>query len=399
MKVLIINSVCGYGSTGRICTGIQSVLKENGHDSLICYGRGRAPLNVKSYRIGTETDVTVHGIVSRFNDKHGLYSKTATKCLIEKIKQYSPDVINLHNIHGYYVNYKLLFEFLKNYNRPVVWTFHDCWAFTGHCAHFYNNNCDKWMTGCKECSFKSSYPKTVGFSNSAKNYQLKKSLFTDIKNLVIVSPSKWLGELASKSFFCDNDIRIINNGINLSDFKPVESNFRQRYGFENKKIILGVSNAWGHLKGLDTFNRLAEELSDDYKIVLVGITDKNKKKLSNKILSIKKTADVKELAQIYSAADMYVNPTLQDNFPTVNIEALACATPVITYDSGGSAEMLDDNTGIVIERNNYKALKEAILNFDSFNLSPEACVQKAQNYNQLLKFNEYKDLYDELFEE
>ena len=182
----MINSVCGYGSTGRICTGIQNVLKNDGHDSLICYGRGRAPSNCKSYRIGSEIDITVHGLLSRFNDKHGLYSSQATKALIAKIKSYSPDIINLHNIHGYYLNYKLLFEFLAEYDRPVVWTLHDCWSFTGHCAHFYNNQCDKWLTGCNDCGFKSSYPKTVGFSRSAKNFELKKKLFTSFIFIIYV---------------------------------------------------------------------------------------------------------------------------------------------------------------------------------------------------------------------
>ena len=395
----MINSVCGYGSTGRICTGIQNVLKNDGHDSLICYGRGRAPSNCKSYRIGSEIDITVHGLLSRFNDKHGLYSSQATKALIAKIKSYSPDIINLHNIHGYYLNYKLLFEFLAEYDRPVVWTLHDCWSFTGQCAHFYNNQCDKWLTGCNDCGFKSSYPKTVGFSRSAKNFELKKKLFTSVNKLTFVSPSKWLAQLAKRSFLGKYDVRVINNGIDLDTFKPTDSDFRKKYGLENKMVILGVSNAWGHLKGLDTFNRLSEMLDESFKIVLVGVTSKNRKYVSDNIITINKTANVRELAEIYSSADVYLNPTLQDNFPTVNIEALACGTPVITYNSGGSGEMITDKNGIIVERGDFDGLFETVSGFKKIGINRSDCVSSAAKYDQTMKFKQYKELYDELFEE
>lgn len=395
MKVVMINSVCGYGSTGRICTGIQSVLKEYGDDSIIFYGRGQAPQKYKSYKIGSNFNVFLHGLLSRVTDRHGLYSHFATKKLIKKIEEYSPDIIHLHNIHGYFVNYKLLFEFLARYKKPVVWTLHDCWSFTGHCAHFYNNNCEKWENGCDKCRFKNVYPKSL-FSQSGKNFSIKKRLFTGVESLTLVSPSEWLSSLAKKSFLSDCDIMVINNGIDLSGFKPITSDFRTKYGIGDKKIILGVSNAWGHLKGLDTFNRLSRELGDDYKIVLVGVSAETDKGLSENIIKIKKTADITELAKIYSAADIFLNPTLQDNFPTVNIEALACGTPVISYDSGGSSEMLNKDTSIVIGRGDYDGLKKAILSFNAQKFSSVSCVESAKNYDEILKFRQYRELYDEL---
>ena len=200
MKVFQMNSTCGFGSTGRIAADILKELEKCGGEGIIAYGRNSAPENVNSYRIGSDLDVKIHGVLSRITDRQGFYSTSATKKLIEKIKDYNPDIIHLHNIHGYYLNVALLFDFLKEYNKPIVWTLHDCWAFTGHCAYFSFNGCEKWETECYSCPLKKDYPTSLVMDNSKKNYKQKKELFTKPENITFVTPSSWLKELTQKSF-------------------------------------------------------------------------------------------------------------------------------------------------------------------------------------------------------
>lgn len=347
IRVLQINSVCGIGSTGRIATDIHQVLKEQGHESYIAFGRDEPKNCDTAIRIGTSWDTYAHVALTRIFDKHGFGSKRATRAFLREVDKLNPDVIHLHNIHGYYLNVELLFDYLKAADKPVIWTLHDCWAFTGHCSHFDYIGCDKWKTECFSCPQKGEYPKSVLFDNSRDNFIRKKTAFTGVKNLTIVTPSQWLAGLVGDSFLGGYPVKVINNGIDLSVFKPTPSDFRQRYSLENKFIILGVANVWTEKKGLQYFLELSSYLSSDEVIVLVGLTEKQKAALPSGIIGITRTDSVTELAEIYTASDVFVNPTLEDNFPTTNLEALACGTPVITLDTGGSGESIDGTCGYI----------------------------------------------------
>ncbi len=340
MKILMINSVCGRGSTGRICTDIAEMLEKEGHECKIAYGRASVPQKYQKYavRIGNELGVNIHAALSRIFDDCGFHSHFATKKFVRWVKEYNPDIIHLHNLHGYYLNLEILFDYLRTCGKKIIWTLHDCWAFTGHCCYFSFVGCDKWKRQCGHCVQKKAYPKSMLVDNSRRNFEKKKQLFTGIPNLTIVTPSKWLAGLVKESFLKDYPIKVIHNGIDLNVFKPTSSNFRERYNLENKKIILGVASVWDDRKGFKDFLKLSELIDDNTRIVLVGVNDKQIKLLPPKIIGIRRTNSTKELAEIYTAADVFFNPTYEDNYPTVNLEAQACGTPVITYNTGGSIE-------------------------------------------------------------
>lgn len=349
MKILQINSVCGYGSTGSIVVDLYNELKKRGHECYVAYGRGNAPKNIQAYRVGSDVDVYVHGIFSRLTDKQGFYSTNATKRFVHWMKEYDPDVIHLHNLHGYYINIKILFDVLKQMDKPVVWTLHDCWAFTGHCSHFEFIECDKWKTQCRHCPQKKEYPASFLVDNSRNNFVRKKSAFCTLKNLTIITPSQWLGNLVKESFLQKYSSRVIRNGIDLQVFHPTYKNMKQQYGLQDKKIILGVASEWGKRKGMQDFLKLAELLDDNYHIVLIGhMMEKPMKK--NNITYISRTNNREELAAWYTEADVFFNPTYEDTFPTVNLEALACGTQVVTYDTGGSPEGIIDHAGMVFAK-------------------------------------------------
>lgn len=393
MKILQINSVCGVGSTGRITTDLYKVLEEQGHECKIAYGRGVAPEGIDSIKIGSNLDNYTHVFKTRVFDKHGFGSVNATKKFIKEVKEYDPDIIHLHNIHGYYINIEILFNYLKEANKPVVWTLHDCWAFTGHCSHFDYVGCDKWKNGCNDCIQKNEYPSSKVIDNSKFNYEKKKELFTSVKNMTIVTPSKWLANLVKESFLGKYPVEVINNGIDLDVFKPTKSKFRRIYNLQDKFIVLGVASVWTERKGLKYFIELSEKLSDDYKIVLVGITEKQRKEISKKILAITKTNNVKELAEIYTASDVFLNPTLEDTFPTTNLEALSCGTPIITFNTGGSIESVNDKCGLIVKKESKEKLIRGIQKIKLNNNYKEECINESRKYNKLDRYNEYISLY------
>lgn len=399
MRVLQINSVCGIGSTGRIAIDLNKALTEAGHESYIAYGRDNVRnTSNKVIKIGSKIDNYLHVAKTRLFDKHGLGSIKATKEFIESMEQINPDIIHLHNIHGYYLNVELLFEYIKKVNKPIVWTLHDCWPFTGHCAHFDNINCNKWKTGCYSCPHKRGYPGSILIDNSKENYEIKRKLFTGVDNLTIVTPSNWLAGLVNLSFLQEYPLKVINNGINLNVFKPITSNFRERYNLQDKFIILGVANIWGRGKGYEYFIELAKRISSDEIIVMVGLSEKQIKSLPVNIIGIKKTNSIKELAEIYSASDVFINPTLDDNFPTTNLEALACGTPVITFNTGGSPESIDLSCGMVVEKGNIAELMTAIKIYKEKDriICVNNCLSRSKLYDKEVKYNEYLVLYESL---
>ncbi len=340
MKVLMINSVCGIRSTGRICTDLADALTAQGHEVKIAYGRETVPEKSRKYavRIGSNTDNKLHGLRSRLFDDTGFGSKRATKRFIEWVKSYDPDVVHLHNIHGYYINIELLFRYLAEAEKPVIWTLHDCWSFTGHCAYFDYAECDRWKTGCHNCPQKKEYPSSMLADRSKKNWEAKKKLFTAVKDMVFVTPSEWLAEILGQSYFGKYPVKVINNDIDLSVFRPTEGDFREKNGLTGKKMLLGVASVWDRRKGLKDYIKLSEKLDDNYRIVLVGLSEEQIKQLPENVMGFSRTNNTKELAEIYTAADYFLNLTYEDNYPTVNLEAQACGTPVISYRTGGSTE-------------------------------------------------------------
>lgn len=361
MKVLMINVVCGIRSTGRICTDLATELEKQGHEVKIAYGREQVPQRFQKYavRIGSDFDVKLHGIKARVLDAAGFGSKRATEKFIKWVKEYDPDVIHLHNIHGYYINIEVLFKYLKTCGKKIIWTLHDCWAFTGHSAYCDAIDCRKWKDGCRKCPQLKEYPKAM-IDLSCINWKKKRALFTRISNMIIVTPSYWLEGYVKQSFLKEYPVKVIHNGIDTSQFYPMVNDFRKLYNLEDKYILLGVATSWDDMKGYSDFIKLSEMLDERYKIVMVGLTDKQLGELPSKILGIKRTSSVKELAYIYNSADLFLNLTYCENYPTVNIEAMACGTPVLTYQTGGSPEIVKKYGGIVIKKGDLKSVCSAI---------------------------------------
>lgn len=370
MKVLMINVVCGIRSTGRICTDLATALEEQGHEVKIAYGRENVPEQFQKYavRIGNDLDVKLHGVKARLFDGAGFGSKKATEKFIEWVKEYDPDVIHLHNIHGYYINIEVLFKYLKTCGKKIIWTLHDCWSFTGHSAYCDAINCKRWMEGCYQCPQINEYPKSL-MDFSELNWKKKRALFTNIPNMVIVTPSHWLAKYVKQSFLKEYTVKVIHNGIDTSQFYPMKNDFRKIYKLENKYVLLGVATVWDNMKGYGDFIRLSKMLDDSYKIIMVGLTDEQIKKLPPKILGIKRTASVKELAYIYSSADLFLNLTYCDNYPTVNIEAMSCGTPVLTYKTGGSPEIVEKYGGAVIPKGDLDAVVTAVKKYQDSTIS------------------------------
>lgn len=389
-KILQINVTANWGSTGKIEEQIGVCAMTHGWKSFVAYGRYSNPSKSVMVKVGTKFDTFVHYATQRIWDNEGLCSCRATRKLIEEIKQISPDVIQLHNIHDHYLNYELLFEFLNQSDIRVVWTFHDCWAFTGHCMHFVTKNCDRWKSGCHDCLMRGEYPKTL-FDRSERNWFLKKDLFAKNKNLTIVACSQWIADFVKDSFFRGKNTIVINNGVDLNVFKPL--NVEPRKGVK----ILAVSNVWHREKGLYDIFELREMLPNNYYITIVGLAPGQTKELPKGITGITRTQNVHELVRLYSEADVLINPTYADTFPTVNLEALACGTPVITYRTGGSPEAIDEKTGIVVEQGNVKALCDAVLQLKNNPLSSSDCRERAVAlFDKDKCFEKYIALYNSL---
>lgn len=365
MKILMINSVCGIGSTGRICTDLATELEKQGHTVKIAYGRGNVSPALERFaiRIGTDLDTMIHGVQARIFDCAGLGSKKATDKFIEWMQAFDPDTIHLHNVHGYYVHVPTLFDYLKKSRAKVVWTLHDTWAFSGHSGTCDKMGCKKWRTGCGNCPLIRQYPSSL-LDRSKYNWSWKNRAFTSMRDITIVTPSQWLAAEVKDSFLKNYPVRVIHNGINTDVFKPCNTDIRSRLGLDSKFVILGVSNAWNRYKGLNDFfelNRLIDR--EKFQIIMVGLTKEQLKKLPEGIIGIARTKDIYELVELYSMADVFVNMTYCDVFSMVNVEAISCNTPVISYDTGGVPETVDDFGGVIVHKGDvfgiYTALESA----------------------------------------
>ena len=357
-KIVQLNVVCN-GSTGKIMCDIAKEAKKYNYKSYCFFGRGNGNENLDCIKIASSFSVYLHLLLARLGfNGHGSYF--ATKKLVKRLKIIDPDVIHLHNIHGYYLNLKILFKYLKNdYKGQIVWTLHDCWAFTGHCAYFTMAKCSKWKKCCENCPQLFTYPKQL-FDTTKREYELKKKLFTGINNITIVTPSIWLKDLVKLSFLNQYDVKVINNGVDLNIFKPTyDKNIYEKYGIpRDKKIILGVANIWENRKGLNDFLELNNVLDlSKYQIVLVGENKEDVSKISKSILCIERTDNAVDLAKIYTISTALFNPTYEDNYPTVNLESISCNTKVITYDTGGCKEQIDKlNGGYIIKNKDYNSV-------------------------------------------
>lgn len=399
-KLLQINITANWGSHGKIAEGIGLVAMKHGWESYIAYGRWMNPSQSHLYHIGCNFDEMAHGVTSRLLDNQGLMSHIATLRLIHYIKKIKPDIIHLHNIHGYYLNYPILFHFLKDYGAPVVWTLHDCWPFTGHCAHYMYANCEKWKNHCGHCPLKHNYPKSLWLDHSYSNFEKKKYIFNSLPNLTLVTVSQWLDREVGQSFLKNIRRKCIYNGIDIQTFTIRESqSIREKYSIpKSRKVILGIASNW-YRKGLEDFVRLRFILDDTYCIVVVGVNKEERKRLPHGIIGIRRTENVDDLVRLYSTADVYFNPTWEDNFPTTNIEALACGTPVITYDTGGSNEAIDEETGYVIKKGDLLSAKEKIIHICNTGktLFSQQCRKRAVRcFNRQQRFNEYYKLYENI---
>lgn len=405
MKILQINTrYFNGGSTGHIVYDLREVMNEHGIDNYVAFGFG---YNLQEdelshvYRIENNKQLFISKVWTKLTGHHGFNNKHETKKLLEWIDKIQPDLIHMHNIHNHYVNIRMLLRYITEKNIPCVLTMHDCWTFTGHCAYFDYSGCNKWKSGCNHCPSLRDYPKTFALIDpSPWNYAHKRALFSPL-DITFVTPSEWLRRLQQQSFLKDKPCEVIYNGIDTDKFRPTDSNAREKYGIGNRKLILAVSDRLVTRKGRQYLLELPEKLHDDEVLVIVGLTPQQVKSLSDvrHLIPIARTETSEELIGLYSAADVFINPTLEDNFPTTNIEALACGTPVVTFDTGGSSEAIDDRTGLVVPKGDLDGLLTAIREVLKKGKAAfsQACVERARiHYNKNTQYEKYIKLYESI---
>lgn len=416
-KLLQINPVLRTStSTGRIMKEIGELAIANGWESYVAYSKGRDGLPGSTsipVPVGNKASVAWHGLQTRILDRHGLGSVLATKRFIEDIRRIGPDIIHIHNIHGYFLNCRILFDFLSHSGIQVIWTVHDCWLYTGHCYHYMYAGCDRWKTGCGHCPQRGKFPRSLFADRSARNFRDKRDAFCSMPEdrLTIVPVSDWMRSEMSESFLKDYRFQVIHNGIDTDVFSPqpaLESEVRRCYGLGDRHVILGIASIWSEEKGLNDFVEMAARLDSDEVIVLVGMDRKQlddvlsrygRTVLGDRMVAVKRTADVHQLAGLYSTADVFVNPTWQDNYPTVNLEAISCGTPVVTYRTGGSIEAVAGDTGFVVEQGDIEGLVDAVRRVETLGKAHfrDACRSRAvKEFRKEDRYAEYIELYERL---
>ncbi|MCF0105346.1 MAG: glycosyltransferase [Holdemanella sp.] len=399
MKVLQINSFFTVGGPPRIVNGIYDTLKENGHDCKIAAAREELYVPEDSIRIGSKKDAYINALKARVFDNEGFNAKSATLKLIKDIEAYNPDIIHLHNLHGYFINVEILFDYLKKTNKPIVWTLHDCWTMTGHCAHFDFIGCDKWKTQCFDCPQLKEYPSSFGLDHSKNNYISKKESFTGVPNMTIVTVSEWLKSVVKDSYLKEYDVKVIPNGLDLTKFKPVDcSNLKEKYGLQNKKVVLGVAQNWGLKKGLYDFFELSKILPENYQLVMIGLTKNQLKELPKNILGFERTNSIEELSEWYSVSDVFVNLSYEETMGLVTVEAMACGTPAIVYDRTAVPEVIDSHCGWIVKAGNVQEIKRRIETLDTKQNYVDACLNRAKAFEKNKQYNKYIKLYESLIE-
>ncbi len=385
MRVAYINTVVGYNATGRLCEDLAS---DSGIEGKIFYGRKGYQGKANALKFNNLLGNGIHVISTFLFDNHAYVNTLQTKRLIEELEKFNPDIIHLHNLHGYYLDVEVLFNYIKNNNKKVVWTFHDCWPITGHCAHYDGVSCDQWKTECKHCPILSNYPPTFNANNTTFNFRRKKNTFNGVKNMVLVSPSLWLANQLKQSYLSTYPIQVINNGIDLNQFC-----------YKNKKEsqmleLLAVASVWTKMKGLDDLVQLANLLPESMHLTVVGLTNKQINLFPNNVTCLQRTNNRDELIDLYNNSDYFLNFTYEDTFPTVNIEALACGLPIITYNTGGSPEIIDNKTGFIIDRGDYRQALSLLEKGNVFN--SDDCVNRSQQFNRDQMIQSYLKLYKKI---
>ena len=394
MRILQINTF-PYKATGNIMLNLHDVLLKNNIDSYVVWGRGVKKVT-NSFSIYDKFGILLHGLVSRFFDMSGFCSWAATRKLITYIEEINPSIVHLHNIHGYYLNISMLFKFLAKKNIKVVWTMHDCWAFTGHCAYFEMAKCSKWQNGCHNCTQLAGYPKCLLFDNTHKNWIKKKYLYKNV-DITVVCVSNWLKEKVTKSILQDKKIEMIYNGIDLNVFKPTESKFREKWNIGGKKMILGVANEWTERKGIKDFEQLAKYIDKSKEIiVIVGLTKKQQRKYRDSFLCIDKTQNLSELVDIYSSADVLFNPSVEETMGMTLVESLACGTPVVAYDATALPEVLSFDKTSIVKAHDIKAAYDKLHLTVKNNEISAKCRKEVQKYEKNMIYNKYISLYRRL---
>lgn len=395
-KLVQINTVCN-ASTGRIMHDIQRAAEAAGYDTISFVGRRKPYTDVKCEKFGNGLSFWVHVILNTLFDCQGYGSYVTTKKLLRRLREEQPDIIHLHNLHGYYVNLPLLMGYLrKEFRGKLFWTFHDCWPFTGHCPHFVAAGCYRWRDGCHHCPSKREYPVSLFLDASRRNYANKKKLFGSLKNLTVITPSAWMAGWAADSFFRQCPIKVVPNGIDLDTFfhRPDERALQRHHIPRDKKILLGVAAIWDRRKGLQDFLSLSEELSEEYQIVLVGLSKRQIRRLPKKVIGIERTEDRRELAALYSAAHIFINPSREESFSLVTAEAIACGTPVIVLDGSAVQELVCPDNGIVLKKHGTADYLEAIARLEQKGLGREQISRTAQKYDVRKVTSEMIGLYE-----
>ena len=398
-KVLVeINVSLNWGSTGRIAEQIGICAENQGWDVYMVHGaRYKNASHFKSIQVSTKIEEYFHWFYSTCFDAQGLGSIWATRRLVRKLKKIAPSVVHCHNIHGCYINYPILFNYLSECNIPVVWTFHDCWPFTGHCAYYIEANCEKWKTLCHSCPAIRSFPTSV-FDNASRNYNRKKGLLTSVSNLTIVPVTNWLANEVKQSFLSNVPIHAIHNGIDLSTFYYRESDIRNRYHICSKYMLLSAATGFDERKGLEDYNKLSELLPDDYQIVLVGGLEKGcTVKLSKKILLLPKTKTQAELAEFYSSADVLLSLSFAETFGLTIVEAMACGTPVVAYDNTAQSEVVSEGTGFKVKTGNVEDVAKHVIEICENGKNPyrEICRKHADEFfNKDNQCQKYVELFE-----
>ena len=401
MRIAQINMMHN-GSTGKIMLGRAACARAAGHEvrtfsPVYFVRRGKMPkptIEGHSY-FGSREENALHTVLAEVTGFQGCFSYFGTRQLLRMLDEFQPDIIHLHNLHNRTIDLPMLFRYIKKRRIRTVWTLHDCWSFTGQCPHFVMADCDRWKTGCHDCPQTRSYPKAY-VDRTRFMWAHKRRWFTGVEDLTLVTPSRWLAGLVQQSWMKEYPVRVIPNGIDRAVFRPAESDFREKYHLEDRFLLMGVAFDWGERKGLDVFIELARRLPPRFAIVLVGTDDAVDRQLPENILSIHRTENQRQLAELYTAADLFVNPTREENYPTVNMEALACGTPVLTFATGGSPEIPDEHCGITVPCGDVDALENAILEQErTRHLTTAACLARAECFEQSGRYREYIALYEQ----
>ena len=365
MKVLFVNLVYGTGSTGKIIADIMNLLKKYGNDVKALYGTGACSDNADAVKVSGDFGFYFHNAVSRLTDHAGLYSWAATRKMIREIRAFQPDLIHLHTLHGFYVNYEMLFRFLKEANIPVVWTLHDCWTFTGHCTHFSQVKCVQWQTECRDCKLLYRYPQCYWKGDVRRNFLRKKNAFTDVKNLTITTPSQWLADQVSQSFLQNYPRTVIPNGIDRTIFCPQSSSLREKYHLEDKKIVLGVANAWNARKGLPDLLTLAGRLGSGYQVVLIGLIEKQLPDIPSEVLGLLRTANQTEPVSY---------------------------THLVVYETDGCPETVAPGNGRLVPQGDIQALENAVRDVADSNWRADP--KKMARFDKDTVYQGYVELYE-----